>query len=67
MGVYSHVTQPMIDAMRAGLQHRWEQTREHEPMTTFVHTVVVKIVCSQMLPETINGLRTVIVCRPLTR
>ena len=25
MGVYSHVTRPMIDAMLAGLQARWEQ------------------------------------------
>lgn len=25
MGVYSHVTRPMIDAMLAGLQVRWEQ------------------------------------------
>lgn len=33
MGVYSHVTQPMIDAMLAGLQHRWEQTREQTGST----------------------------------
>ncbi|MBP2337448.1 integrase [Saccharothrix coeruleofusca] len=31
MGVYSHVTEPMIDAMLAGLQHRWEQTGSTTP------------------------------------
>lgn len=31
MGVYSHVTQPMIDAMLAGLQRRWEQTGSTTP------------------------------------
>ncbi|PSL53273.1 phage integrase family protein [Saccharothrix carnea] len=31
MGVYSHVTQPMIDTMLAGLQRRWEQTGSKNP------------------------------------
>jgi hypothetical protein len=25
-GIYSHVTQPMIDALLAGLQARWERS-----------------------------------------
>ncbi|WP_367139069.1 tyrosine-type recombinase/integrase [Saccharothrix sp. HUAS TT1] len=33
MGVYSHVTQPMIDTMLAALHHRWEQTREQTGST----------------------------------
>ncbi|WP_420803664.1 tyrosine-type recombinase/integrase [Saccharothrix deserti] len=31
MGVYSHVTQPMIDTMLAGLQRRWEETGSTTP------------------------------------
>ncbi|WP_306750848.1 tyrosine-type recombinase/integrase [Saccharothrix yanglingensis] len=31
MGVYSHVTEPMIEAMIAGLQRRWEQTGSTNP------------------------------------
>jgi integrase len=33
-GIYSHVTQPMIDALLTGLQRRWEQTGSTDPVTT---------------------------------
>ena len=31
MGVYSHVTRPMVDAMLEGLQARWEQNVSKPP------------------------------------
>ncbi|MBB5960473.1 integrase [Saccharothrix tamanrassetensis] len=49
MGVYSHVTRPMIDAMLAGLQARWEHyganCGDH-----FGAPTVVKISCSHSAP-----------------
>jgi hypothetical protein len=45
-GIYSHVTQPMIDAMLAGLQRRWEQHGSMKPGDHYRVGSVVKISCS---------------------
>lgn len=51
-GIYSHVTQPMTDAMLAGLQQRWEQSGSAKPGDHYRVGSVVKISCSQNAPTT---------------
>jgi hypothetical protein len=51
-GVYSHVTQPMIDAMLAGLQRRWEQCGSTNLGDYYRVGSVVKISCSHNAPTT---------------
>ncbi|CAM3402497.1 site-specific integrase [Kibdelosporangium persicum] len=49
-GIYSHVTRPMIDAMLAGLQARWEQFGSTIWTDHYPETTVVKIACSHSAP-----------------
>lgn len=53
-GVYSHVSQPMVDALLTGLQRRWELTARPLPsacsQTTYPHQETPKITCSQFAP-----------------
>ncbi|MCP2166573.1 tyrosine-type recombinase/integrase [Goodfellowiella coeruleoviolacea] len=54
-GIYSHVTQVMIDDLLAGLQRRWEQvtmnTTEECSQNTYPDQEPFKIFCSQNAPE----------------
>jgi hypothetical protein len=49
-GVYSHVSQPMIDRMLAGLQRRWELTTTASAVTTYAGGEPAMISCSQFAP-----------------
>jgi integrase len=51
-GIYSHVTQPMTDAMLAGLQRRWEQCGSTNLGDHYRVGSVVKISCSHNAPTT---------------
>jgi len=49
-GIYSHVTRPMIDAMLAGMQTRWEQFGSDIWDDHYPDPHVVKIACSHTAP-----------------
>lgn len=53
-GIYSHVTQPMIDKLLAGLQRRWEQTGSTNQGDHYQDANVVKIDCSQSAPTSVE-------------
>jgi integrase len=64
-GIYSHVSQPMIDhLLGAALQRRWEQTRSTHPVTTTVPEVRARPFAPNLLPTHQNGRPTKIVNRP---
>lgn len=63
-GVYSHVTPAMIDTMLERLQQRWEQYGSTDLGDPYHPTNVVKINCSQLLPQTPNGPPAMITSRP---
>jgi integrase len=63
-GIYSHVSQPMIDHLLAGLQRRWEQTGSIDPVTTTVSEMWSRSFAPNMLPADHNGRSTKIVNRP---
>ena len=51
-GIYSHVSPPMVTAMLADLQRRWEQHGSTDRGDHYQDTSVVKISCSQYAPTT---------------
>lgn len=63
-GLYSHVSQAMIDHLLAGLQRRWEQTGSTGPANTTEYQRGSRSFAPRLLPEQQNGPSAKITDRP---
>ena len=62
-GIYSHVTQPMVEAMLAGLQRRWEQSGSTKLGDYYRWEVWSRSVAPNLLPQRRNSPSVVITNR----